>query len=149
MRFLLKSWSNSRWEYWLVIVIALSLTYTTLFILSSLQSNDIRVCEARRSIWEVVLFTTNGAFCILALLHLFIFDRQERSIINPELSRLTSLALTLCPLLCASFDPFKKAFIRFNTAAPTDFAATGAISFILVFLLICIVIKKMKEKSNH
>jgi len=98
--------------------------------------------------WSLVLFLINIAYCLVALFHLFRFDRT--GLLNSEatLSKYASLMLTICPLLAALFDPVKSLLLQWQFANPKTYLATGIIALFVIFTLALAVSLLLISKST-
>ncbi|WP_313382543.1 hypothetical protein [Pantoea sp.] len=138
----------NRVKVWLLFVIGISYFYVVGFSLIGLLSNTDLMYADDKALWSLVLFVINIAYCVVALLHLFRFDR--RGLLNSEatLSKYASLMLTICPLLAALFDPVKSLLLQWQFTNQNTYLAAGIISLFIIFSLALVISLLIISKST-
>lgn len=124
---------------WLYFVIIISYVYVICFTSSGMLSISEPMSKDDKEFWTDFLLLTNFIYCCIALIHLFGFDRRNLLITHPNLSRYSSLLLTICPLLAAAFDPLKSTLLKWHILNEKMYFFTGVISlFIIVSAILAI-----------
>ncbi|MEN4543777.1 hypothetical protein ABEG75_11585 [Pantoea agglomerans] len=123
----------NRVKVWLLFVIVISYFYVVGFSLIGLLSSTDLMYANDKAFWSFLLLLINIAYCTVAFIHLFRFDRRKLLTSEATLSKYASLMLTICPLLAALFDPFKLILLKWNITNEKTYFATGVISLFIIF----------------
>ncbi|PPC64125.1 hypothetical protein C1Y41_05665 [Pantoea sp. ICBG 1758] len=134
---------------WLWLVLIFSYFYVFGFTILGLLSSTELMYEKDKKFWTAMLLLLNFAYCSIALIHLFCFDRKGRLISEPRLSRYSNLLLCFCPFVAAAFDPLKPFLINSQILNGKAYFTTGIIlAFIISAVASCIIAYVILKKTD-
>lgn len=139
---------STKTKTWLQFVKMASYGYAFGFALLGLLSSTEFMYEEDKKFWSLTLLILNIAYCFIALIHLFHFDRKGKLIAEPELSKHSNLLLCICPFSAAVFDPLKPILIKSQIVNPDAYFITGIISAFIIFAVAHIIIAFLASKKT-